>query len=304
MAFQHSRHPGRLRDLLPALGLILAVALTACSSGTSGPTATTTAQSGPTDVILATTTSTQDSGLLDVLEPEFEKATGYNLKVIAVGTGQALAMGERGDADVLLVHAPTSEKKVVASGAAINRRLVMHNDFIIVGPKNDPAGIKGMTSARDALKRVADTGARFISRGDDSGTDKLEKSLWQTVGLDPTGEGWYEETGQGMGATLQVAGQRGAYTISDRGTFLAQAKNLDLVLLVEGDPLLLNVYSVMQVNPERFGRVNGPGGKAFADFMVSDQAQAIIGTFGADKFGQPLFVPDAKKTYADLGLEP
>jgi tungstate transport system substrate-binding protein len=185
----------------------------------------------------------------------------------------------------------------------VNRQLVMHNDFVIVGPADDPAGIKGMESATEALTTIADQEAPFISRGDDSGTDKLEKSLWQKAGLSPAGQGWYEESGQGMGATLQITNQRGAYTISDRGTYLAQSPNLELEVLVEGDPVLLNVYHVMQVNPERFGRVNAEGGKAFVDFMVSADTQKMIGDFGVDKFGQPLFIPDAGKSESELGLQ-
>jgi tungstate transport system substrate-binding protein len=265
--------------------------------------AETPVERGPKDIILATTTSTQDSGLLDVLVPEFEEDTGYNVKVIAVGTGQALAMGERGDADALLVHAPSSEKELVDSGAAINRRLVMHNDFIIVGPESDPAGIGGMTLAAEALTTIYDAGAAFISRGDDSGTHKREMSLWDEAGLDPEGQSWYEQSGQGMGATLQIANQKDAYTLSDRGTYLAQSKNLNLVVLVEGDPLLLNVYSVMQVNPERFDLVNGPGGEAFVEFMISDKVQEIIRDFRVEEFGEPLFIPDADKTYEELGIE-
>jgi tungstate transport system substrate-binding protein len=256
---------------------------------------------GPKDVILATTTSTQDTGLLDVLVPMFEDASGYNVKVIAVGTGQALAMGERGDADVMLVHAPASEKKIVDEGVGLNRRLVMHNDFVLLGPSSDPAGVKGTTKATDALTKIFDTGASFISRGDDSGTDKLEKALWKKANLDPKGKSWYEETGQGMGASLQIANQRDAYIMSDRGTFLA-SKSLSLAIVLEGDPGLLNVYSVMEVNPDKFSLVNGPGGKAFADFMVSDEAQNVIKDFGVDKYGQALFTPDAGKTYESLGL--
>jgi len=255
---------------------------------------------GPKEVILATTTSTQDSGLLDVLEPLFEDETDYNLKIIAVGTGQALAMGERGDADVLLVHAPSSELPLVESGAAINRQLVMHNDFIIVGSEDDPAGIEGMTSAADAFTAIYDSEATFVSRGDDSGTNKKEIEIWQKAGLDPEGQSWYEQTGQGMGATLQIANQKDAYTLADRGTYLAQSENLDLVMLVEGDPIFFNVYHVMQVNPEDFELVNGPGGAAFVDFMISDEVQAIIEDFGVDKFGQPLFIPDAGKDESEL----
>jgi len=255
---------------------------------------------GPKDVILATTTSTQDTGLLDVLVPIFEEQTHYNLKVIAVGSGQALAMGERGDADALLVHAPSSELPLVESGVAINRQLVMHNDFIIVGPTNDPAGIKGMTSAADALAAIYNKGATFVSRGDDSGTHKAEKAIWKKAGLDPESQSWYEQTGQGMAATLQVANQKDAYTLADRGTYLSQQKNLELVVLVEGDPALFNVYHVMQVNPEKFDMVNGPGGAAFVDFMISDATQAIINDFGVDKYGQPLFIPDAGKDESQL----
>jgi len=255
---------------------------------------------GGEEVILATTTSTYDSGLLDTLVPDFEDQTDYNVKIIAVGTGQALAMGERGDADVLLVHAPSSELELVESGAAINRQLVMHNDFIIVGSEDDPAGIEGTASAADAFAAIYEKGETFISRGDDSGTHKKEKAIWESAGLDPEGKSWYEQSGQGMGATLQIANQKDAYTLSDRGTYLAQSENLELVVLVEGDPVFFNVYHVMQVNPEKFDLVNGPGGAAFVEFMVSDATQEIIRTFGVDKFGQPLFIPDAGKDEAQL----
>lgn len=305
------------------VALVLSTSLAACgddegekSQGASTPAATATAgqagsatkgpepaeRGGRKDIILATTTSTQDSGLLDVLVPAFEEETGYNVKVIAVGTGQALAMGERGDADVLLVHAPASEKALVDSGTAIDRRLVMHNDFVILGPKSDPAGIQGTTSTVEAFAKIYEAGSAFLNRGDDSGTDKLERSLWKKAGLDPSGASWYEESGQGMGATLQIANQRDAYILCDRATYLAQRASLSLVILLEGDPALLNVYSIMQVNPERFDLVDGPGGQAFADFMVSDKAQQMIGDFVDEGSGEPLFVPDASKTYEDLGL--
>jgi len=254
---------------------------------------------GPKDIILATTTSTQDTGLLDTLVPMFDQQTGYNVKVIAVGSGQALAMGERGDADVLLVHAPSSEVPLVDSGAAINRQLVMHNDFIIVGPESDPGGVKGMTAV-DALTAIYNKGATFVNRGDDSGTDKAEKALWKKAGVDPAGQSWYEQSGQGMGASLQIANQTNAYILADRGTYLATRENLDLVILVEGDPALFNIYHVMQVNPEKFDLVNGPGGAAFVEFMVSDATQAIIKDFGVDKYGQALFIPDAGKDEAQL----
>jgi tungstate transport system substrate-binding protein len=253
------------------------------------------------EVILATTTSTYDSGLLDALVPDFEKQTDYEVKIIAVGTGQALAMGERGDADVLLVHAPSSELELVESGAAINRQLVMHNDFIIIGPEDDPADIEGMTSAADAFATIHESEATFISRGDDSGTHKKEKAIWESAGLEPEGASWYEQSGQGMGATLQIANQKDAYTLSDRGTYLAQSENLELVVLVEGDPVLFNVYHVMQVNPDKFDKVNDEGGAAFVDFMTSEEVQDIIKDFGVDKFGQSLFIPDAGKDESELG---
>jgi tungstate transport system substrate-binding protein len=295
--------------VLAAVTMLLAVA---CGDDEEAPAETpgaeataeeTVVERGPSEVILATTTSTYDSGLLDVLVPLFEEESGYNVKIIAVGTGQALTMGERGDADVLLVHAPSSEKELVDSGAAINRMLVMHNDFVILGSEGDPAAIAGMTSAVDALAAIFEAGATFVSRGDDSGTNKRELSLWEEAALDPEGESWYEQSGQGMGATLQIANQKEAYTLSDRGTYLAQSENLDLVVLVEGDPLLLNVYSVMQVNPEGFDLVNGPGGEAFAQFMISETAQEVIRDVGVEEFGEPLFIPDADKTYEDLGPE-
>ena len=256
---------------------------------------------GGEEVILATTTSTYDSGLMDVLEPIFEDQMEYDLKVIPVGTGQALAMGERGDADVLLVHAPSSELELVESGAAINRQLVMHNDFIITGPADDPAGIEGVTSAADAFATIHESEATFISRGDDSGTHKREKEIWEDAGLDPEGQSWYKQSGQGMGATLQIANQKDAYTLSDRGTYLALSDNLELVVLVEGDPVLFNVYHVMQVNPQKFDKVNGPGGAAFVDFITSEEVQDIIKEFGVDKFGRPLFIPDVGKDESELG---
>lgn len=252
------------------------------------------------EVILATTTSTYDSGLLDTLVPIFEEQTDYNVKIIAVGTGQALAMGERGDADVLLVHAPSSEMELVESGAAVNRQLVMHNDFIIVGSEDDPASIEGMNSAADAFAAIYEKGETFISRGDDSGTHKKEKAIWADAGLEPEGQSWYGQSGQGMGATLQIANQKGAYTLADRGTYLAQSENLELVVLVEGDPVFFNAYHVMQVNPEKFDKVNGEGGAAFVGFMISDATQAVIKDFGVDKFGQPLFIPDAGKDESEL----
>lgn len=253
------------------------------------------------NIILATTTSTQDSGLLDVLIPIFEKETGYFVKTIAVGSGQAMAMGKKGEADVMLVHSPDAEKKFVEEGYGINRRLVMHNDFIIVGPGTDPAKIKGVKSSTEALKQIAKANALFTSRGDNSGTHSQEKKLWKTAGTVPAGQKWYQETGLGMGQTLNVTSEKKGYTLADRGTYLAMKKSLGLDILVEGDAALLNIYHVMEVNSAKWPKANAEGAKAFADFMVSKKTQDIIKTFGVDKFGSPLFFPDAGKKVEDLG---
>ena len=267
------------------------------------PTAAPTAEPPPTpaqaELILATTTSTQDSGLLDVLVPEFEKLTGYQVKTVAVGSGQALTMGKEGNADVLLVHSPAAEKEFMAGEYGVDRRLVMHNDFIIVGPATDPAGTKKTTTAADALKAIAAAEAPFVSRGDDSGTHKAELALWKKAAITPEGA-WYQESGQGMGATLTIASEKGAYTLTDRATYLAQKDKLDLEILLEGDPALLNIYHVISVNPAKWPKVNAAGATAFADFLTSPDGQAMIGSFGVEKFGQPLFVPDAGKTDEEL----
>ena len=254
------------------------------------------------DLILATTTSTQDSGLLDVLVPLFEEQTGYVVKTIAVGTGEALKMGEEGNADVLLVHAPASEVAFMENGFGSDRKLVMHNDFVIVGPAADPAGIKGVATAVEAFQKIAASGAIFVSRGDDSGTHKMELKLWDQAAAKPAGDA-YQESGQGMGATLTIASEKAAYTLTDRATYLANMANFELAILVEGDNALLNVYHVIVVNPEKWPKVNNPGAIAFADFMVAKDTQAVIGEFGKEEFGQALFVPDADKTDADLGLK-
>lgn len=287
-----------------ALGLLAAaLLLAACGQApdSSGTGERSDAAPAPEreSIILATTTSTQDSGLLDVLLPVFEKRTGYRVKTIAVGTGEALAMGRRGDADVLLVHAPAKEKELVEVGFAVNRRLVMHNDFLIAGPAGDPAGVHGSSSGAESLARIAEAGARFTSRGDDSGTHMRERSLWQAAAIEPGGDG-YISTGQGMGATLFIAAEKGAYVLTDRATFLATRERTGLVPHVEGDPLFLNIYSVMEVNPERFPEVNAAGAGAFGDFLVGPEAQEIIRGFGVKEFGQPLFSPDAGKDEASL----
>jgi tungstate transport system substrate-binding protein len=250
-------------------------------------------------VILSTTTSTQDSGLLDVLVPIFEKKSGLTVKTISVGTGQALALAARGEADVTLAHAPAIEKKYVEAGKMQNRRLVMYNDFVVVGPEDDPARINGLAKAVDALKRIAEAQAPFVSRGDKSGTHVLELGLWKQAGVEPRGR-WYIESGQGMGATLGIANDRRAYTITDRGTYLAFQKRVSLPVLVERDRPLLNIYSVMEVNAANGPRVNAAGGKAFADFMLSAEVQDVVRTFGVDRYGQPLFVPIAGKKDEDL----
>jgi tungstate transport system substrate-binding protein len=259
------------------------------------------AESVRRNVILSTTTSTQDSGLLDVLIPLFEKQTGFSVKTVSVGTGQALALAAKGDADVALVHAPSLEKQYVADAKLLNRRLVMYNDFVIIGPKEDPAKIKSVKTALAALKLIEQSKSRFVSRGDNSGTHNLEKSLWKEAGIQPQGD-WYIETGQGMGATLGIANERDAYTITDRGTLLALGKRVNLPILIEGDKALLNIYSVMEVNPANGPRINSAGGKAFADFMVAPQTQNVIKNFGVEKFGQSLFVPVAGKKEEELGV--
>jgi len=272
---------------------------TPSTAGTAGRTATPAAAQptaiprtgGPQDIILSTTTSTQDSGLLNVLIPRFEAQTGYRVKVVSVGSGAAIALGQRGEVDVVLAHAPDNERQFVASGVGIDRQLVMYNDFIIVGPAADPAKINGSVDALDAMKQIAASGSPFISRGDNSGTQQLELGLWKLAGVAPQGQGWYTESGAGMGQTLQIADQRRAYTIADRATYLAFQGRIQLPLLVERDERLLNVYHVILVNPARFPAVNAAGARAFADFILAPETQGFIGQFGVDKYGQPLFTP-------------
>jgi tungstate transport system substrate-binding protein len=270
----------------------------------ASPASRVPAAEGGKAVILATTTSTQDSGLLDVLVPEFEKESGYLVKIISVGSGHAIAMGRKGEADVLLVHSPSDEQKLVGEGHGVNRRLVMHNDFVIVGPREDPARIRGSGASKEALTRIAGAGALFLSRGDGSGTHAREQGIWKAAGIDPDGRKWYQQTGLGMGDTLNVASEKGGYTLADRGTFLARdkARPLRLEILVQGESQLLNVYHVIEVNAARWPKVNAAGARAFADFLLSPKAQGIIRTFGADKVGAPLFFPDAGKRPDSLGL--
>jgi len=239
-------------------------------------------------VILATTTSTADTGLLDALVPVFEKESGFSVKTVAVGSGEALAMGRKGAADVLLVHAPAAEEKLMAEGFGARRLAVMHNEFFIVGPSGDPAGVKAAGNAAEALRQIAGKKAVFVSRGDDSGTHKKEKALWEAAGVKPAGD-WYVEAGQGMGATLTVASEKRGYTLTDSGTFYAM-QNIDLAVALEGDPLLANPYHVIEVKAEG---ANADGARAFADFLVGAEGQALIARF--EKGGHKLFTPDAAR---------
>ena len=264
-----------------------------CGDAHAPSGASTTPPPASRTILLATTTSTQDSGLLDVLVPDFEKKTGYQVKTSAVGTGAALAIGARGDADVVLVHAPSLEADFMKQGNGERRLFVMHNDFIVVGPPADLAKIKGKL-VLDALKTIAATQSPFISRGDNSGTDVLEKALWKQAGITPV-KPWYVEAATGMGQTLTIASEKNAYTITDRSTYLSQKSHLQLDVLNGGDPPLLNYYHVITVNPTKFPKVNRAGANAFADYLVSPESQKIIAAFGVDKFGQQLFFPDAGK---------
>jgi tungstate transport system substrate-binding protein len=246
---------------------------------------------GGNQLLLATTTSTQDSGLLDVLVPSFERDTGFAVKTIGVGSGAALRLGEEGEVDVILAHSPEAEEAFVAAGHGVNRRLVMHSDFVIAGPPDDPAGIEGLEDAGEAFRRIAAREATFLSRGDESGTHAREMKIWRSAGGQPSG-GWYQETGTGMGQTLLVASDKQAYTLSDRGTYLAHRENLALDILADGDPALFNVYHVMQVSPTKSGRINADAAAAFVRFMTSGAAQDIIRSYGVALYGEPLFIPD------------
>lgn len=290
--------------LVMATTLVLAACgATAPGAGPASAAPSATAQLAPSparpELLLATTTSTQDSGLLDILIPDFEKKTGYKVKTTAVGTGAALALGAKGDADVLLVHAPSAELDYMKDGNGDRRILIMHNDFVVIGPANDPAKITGL-KVLDAFKAIAAAKATFISRGDKSGTDILEKALWKEAGIVPE-RSWYVESGTGMGQSLTVANEKNAYIITDRATYLARKATLQLPILVEKDAPLLNIYHVITVNATKFPRVNKAGADAFADFLVTPDTQKLIGTFGVEKYGQPLFFPDAGKKESDLG---
>ena len=253
-------------------------------------------------IILATTTSTQDSGLLDVLLPVFSRRRRVILSKRSLWVQARLwPWDEKGEADVLLVHSPAAEKKFVSEGFGINRKIIMHNDYIIVGPAEDPAKIKGTKSTPEAFKKIASAAALFMSRGDNSGTHAKEKEVWKAAGINPEGQKWYQQTGLGMGQTLNVANEKKGYTLADRGTYLSLKKNLKLDILMEGDAILLNIYHVIEVNPAKWPKVNAAGAKAFSDFMVAKETQDIIKTYGVEKFGSPLFFPDAGKKEEDLG---
>lgn len=245
-------------------------------------------------LLLATTTSTRDSGLLDVLLPDFEKQNRVAVDVVAVGTGQALKLGEDGNADVLLVHARAQEDAFMDAGHGVRREDVMYNDFVIVGPAADPAGIRGGTDAAAAFARIAETGAPFVSRGDNSGTHSKEKAIWQTAGIEPTGD-WYIAAGQGMGAVLTMADEQQAYTLSDRATYLARTlEGTELVILTESDPILFNPYGVIAVNPAKSEKIHGDLVGRFIDWLIAVPTQEKIAQFGVEEFGQPLFVPDSQ----------
>ena len=282
------------------LGLI--GSLFGCAGTTTTTTATTSKPANP-QIILATTTSTRDTGLLDLIIPMFEQQTGYQVKTVAVGSGAAIAMGQQGQADVLLVHMPDSELKLVQDGYGINRRLIMHNDFVIIGPKSDPAGIKDMTDPVAAMKKIADSKSLFVSRDDASGTNGYELSIWSQLGITAKGQSWWLSTGQGMGATLIITSEKNGYTISDRGTYLTffNSKAITSTLLVQNPTVMVNPYHVIQVNPAKFSSVNAAGAQAFSDFMVAPATQAAISNFGKITYGQALFIPDAGKSEASLG---
>jgi len=277
--------------MIRAFVLLLIGALVAC-----GPPAQRSVDRP--EVLLATTTSFQDSGLLDILSADFQKHTPYRLRATAVGTGAALAIGARGDADVVFVHAPNEELAYMQQGNGDRRLLVMHNDFVLVGPPADPARVRGK-NVFDALRAIAASQATFISRGDKSGTDIFEKNLWKQTGIAPAGS-WYVEAATGMGQTLTITSEKRAYTLSDRGTFLVRQGQIEVQILVQRDPPLINVYHVITVNPRKFPKVNAAGANAFADYLVSAETQRLIASFGVEKYGEPLFFPDAGKSDADV----
>lgn len=286
----------RTKYLFP-LFLILMLALSAACQPVMPAATDSGEEAAPADgerIILATTTSTRDSGLLDVILPIFVEETGVDVDVVAVGTGQALQLGEDGNADVLLVHARALEDAFMEAGHGVRREDVMYNDFVIVGPADDPAGITGMTDAAAAFTQIAESQAPFVSRGDDSGTHTKELEIWGAAGVEPQGD-WYVSAGQGMGAVLTLADESQAYTLSDRATYLARTlEGTELQILAEGDPVLFNPYGVIAVNPEKSPEIQAEYANQFIDWLISVPTQEVISEFGADEFGQPLFVSDSE----------
>ena len=278
----------------PLLLILCAMIFNACSPTAIPTVATTPEASAPQKLILATTTSTYDSGLLDFILPDFEATHNVKVDVIAVGTGQALQLGMDGNADVLLVHARAREDAFMDEDHGVRREDVMYNDFVIVGPPDDPAGIRGKQKAAQSLQSLAEAESIFISRGDDSGTHSKEKSLWTEAQIEPSGD-WYISAGQGMGAVLTIANEQQAYTMSDRATYLARTlEGLELEIIVEGDPLLFNPYGVIAINPDKNTNIQHELANQFIDWLVSVPTQEKIGTFGIDKFDAPLFTPDSE----------
>ena len=247
------------------------------------------------EIICASTTSTENSGLFGYILPMFEKKTGIKVKVVARGTGAAIEMGKRGDADMLFVHAKEQELKAVEEGYFVNRHDVMYNDFVIIGPMNDPAKIKGIKSASEAFRKIAESGNLFVSRGDNSGTNMKELSIWKITGIDPKSQKWYLEVGQGMEKTQRIANEKHAYTLTDRGTWLAtrEKDKLEMLIVLEGDPILFNQYGVMAVNPEEQKHVKYKEAMEFIKWLISKEGQEVIGSF-KDKLGNQLFIPNAK----------
>jgi tungstate transport system substrate-binding protein len=253
----------------------------------------------PNELIILTTTTTQDSGILRVLTDAFAKKSGLAVKAIVAGSGDILKQGARGEGDVLLTHSPDAEKTWMADGNGTSRQLVMYNDFVIIGPEADPAKIKGLKAAA-ALQRIAETKTPFVSRGDQSGTHVRELAMWKRAGIQPKGQEWYRETGQGQGLTMDVASQFQGYAFTDRGTYLVHAKRIGLPILVENDAALYNIYHVMPVNAAKFPKVNATGGQAFADWVLSPEGQSVISEFGKAQYGRSLFVPAASKREEEL----
>lgn len=284
--------------MIRALALAALATIAACAPGTASSQPGDGRPPARRDVLLATTTSFQDSGLLDVLVKDFQDRTGYRIRATAVGTGAALAIGAKGDADVVVVHAPKAEHEFMDAGNGERRHLFMHNDFVLVGPPGDPAGVKGLR-VFDSLRAIAGSSATFISRGDRSGTHLLEMDLWQQAGLKPSGR-WYVEAATGMGQTLTIASEKRAYTLTDRGTYLSRRGQLELAIIVEKDPPLTNLYHVITVSAKKFRGLNSEGANAFADHLLSPRTQELIRSFGVDRYGEPLFFPDAGKKEEDL----